>query len=282
MHPMDFEYVSSPTLSDAVRQYTRFAQLGKRPMYFGGGTEIITLGRLHQVNPDAVIDLKPIPETQVMAVQQGQLVLGGSITLTQITDAPWLGEAFPLLQETVHEIADRTARNKITIAGNICGTIFYREAVLPFLVCDSKVRTYGPKRGKERSIHRVFNREARLEPSEFIVQLVTDETARTAPFVHIKRRKAGRVGYPIVSAAAIRIDDRIRIAFSGVCPFPFRSSAIETILRQRGLTVRQRVDQAIQRIPSHLILDDYEASRAYRTFVLANVLEEILQRLGGA
>ena len=282
MNPLDFDYVASSTMSGAVQQYTRLTQAGKQPMYYGGGTEIITLGRLHQVNPNAVIDLKPIPELQVMAVQHGKLILGGGITLTQITGQSLIREAFPLLQATVNEIADHTARNKITLAGNICGQIFYREAILPFLVCDSMVRTFGPQRGKERSIHQVFQREARLEAGEFIAQFVTDSTTRTAPFVHIKRRKAGQVGYPIVSAAAIRVSDRIRIALSGVCRFPFRSSALETALQQGGLTVGQRVQQAIQVIPQNLILDDYEASRAYRTFVLATVFEEILQRLGGA
>ncbi len=281
MIPKDFEYAASRTLSDAIQKYIEFAHSGKRAIYYGGGTEIITLARLNQVNPDAVIDIKPIPATQVMTIEQGKLILGSGVTLSQITDQPLMRFAFPLLKATVNEIADKTARNKITLGGNICGEIFYREAVLPFLVCDSTVRTVGPHGGRERSIHQVFQHEARLESGEFIVQITTDHSARMAPFVHVKRRKAGQVGYPIVSAAAIRLHDHVRVALSGVCPFPFRSSALEAALQREDVDRVQRVDEAIRLIPPELILDDYEASRAYRTFVLRSVLEEILKRLGG-
>lgn len=281
MIPKDFDYVASPTLSEAIQQYTAFTRSDKNAIYYGGGTEIITLARLNQLNPDAVIDIKPVPENRVMEIYEGKLILGGGVTLSQITDQPLIRGAFPLLQVTANEIADRTARNKITLGGNICGQIFYREAVLPFLVCDSRVRTYGPRGGKERSIHQLFYRNVRLESGEFIVQTLTDHSARMAPFIHIKRRKAGEVGYPIVTAASIRVHNRIRIALSGVCPFPFRSSAFEAALQREGASRRQRINEAIQIIPPTLILDDFEASRAYRTFVLRTVLEEILQRLEG-
>lgn len=281
MIPVDFEYVMALTLSGAVQHYAGFATDGKQPMYYGGGTEIITFARSRHLHPDAVIDIKQIPETQVTSVQEGKLILGSGVTLSQITDSPLMDSEFPLLRATVNDIADKTARNKITLGGNICGKIMYREAILPFLVSDSLVRTFGANGGWERSIHQVFQRDVQLKPGALFVQLITDRETRTAPFVHIKRRKAGQVGYPIVSAAAIRLHGRIRIALSGVYPFPFRSFALETALQREGVDRRQRLDEAIQVISPALILDNYEASRAYRTFILRTVLEEILQHLGG-
>lgn len=279
----DFKYVAPKTMDEAIREYDNLTGSGMTARYYAGGTEIITLARLRQLSMDAVIDIKQIEATMAIdneQLGQGHLILGANLTLSQITDHPMISTEFPLLQTTVNEIADKTARNKITLGGNLCGHIFYREAVLPLLVCDSKLRIAGPNGRREINIHKMFHKEMKLQPGEFIVQTVTNRPARCAPFLHIKRRKMGQVGYPIVTAAAIRLNGRIRVALSGVCPFPFRSSAIETALNRKNVNVQGRIKQAIQIIPEDLILDDYEASRSYRIFVLETVLTEILNKLG--
>ncbi|GEO27604.1 xanthine dehydrogenase [Alicyclobacillus acidoterrestris] len=282
MIPIDFQYVTAHSVTEAIRQYNQFSKSDMSTRYYSGGTEIITLARLHQLTMDAVIDIKPIPAAQVFSVVEEKLFLGAALTLSQITSHPMMSSAFPLLQATVNEIADQTARNKITLGGNLCGDIIYREAVLPLLVCDSKVRIAGPNGAKEEPIHRIFRRTMQLKPGEFIVQIATDKIYRCAPFFHVKRRKMGEVGYPIVSAAAIRVHGNVRIALSGVCPFPFRSRTMEHWLNQKHIPVHQRVEEAIRIIPQEFILNDYEASREYRRFVLRTVLEETLHQLGSA
>lgn len=278
---LDFEYVQSRTLAEAIEQYGSFARSGLNVLYYGGGTEIITLGRLHQVFADVVIDIKAIPTARTMVIDGERLILGAAVTLTELTDHPAMSNEFPLLQAAVNEIADRTARNKITLGGNICGQIFYREAVLPFLVCDSSVRIAGPTGVREVPIGHVFQRQMLLVPGEFVLQMVTDKFARLAPYIHIKQRKMGHIGYPIVAAVAIRVNDSIRVALSGVLPFPFRSFALEAVLNRKDSDFRHRIHAAIQLLPMDLVLDDYEASREYRLFVLQSILADIVHALGG-
>ena len=110
-------------------------------MFISGGTELITLGRMNLAFTEAAIDLKNIAESNAMHFDEDYLVLGSSLTLTKIEDA----NLFPLLTKTASEVADHTARGKITLGGNICAQIFYREAVLPFLLTDSQVVMVGPE-----------------------------------------------------------------------------------------------------------------------------------------
>ena len=44
-----------------------------------------------------------------------------------------------------------------------------------------------------------------------------------APFVSIKRRQQWDTGYPLITVAALKMDEEVRVALSGLCPFPFRS-----------------------------------------------------------
>lgn len=272
----DFEYYLPTTINGAVQLFEDLHGKGKNPIYFSGGTEIITLGRLNVVKAGAVIDIKQIPECAIFELQKEYLVTGATTTLTNIEEV----NLFPLLRNTVSEIADRTARNKITVGGNICGQIYYREAVLPFLLSDSQMVIAGSKGIKTVSIHEAFQQELLLETGEFLVQIKTDRSYLNSPFVSIKKRRQWNTGYPLITIAALKVNGMIRIAISGLTKYPFRSIQMEEILNNSGISIDERINQAVQdlKVPP---LNDSEGSFQYRLFVLKNTLQDVLQQLEG-
>jgi CO/xanthine dehydrogenase FAD-binding subunit len=271
MLPFDFDYYKPATLKEAVDLYQYLDQHGKQPMFFSGGTELITLGRIDLAYTEAVIDIKDIEECKVMQVSSGHLLLGSTLSLTKIEEA----NLFPLLSKTASQVADHTARGKITLGGNICARIFYREAVLPFLLSDSQVLIIGPEGKKMVPIHDVFQEQLQLKKGEFLIQLATEKRYITAPFVSIKRRQQWETGYPLITVAALKIEQKVRVAISGLCPFPFRSNKMEAALNKRELPLDSRIDEAIVNLPKP-ILDDVEGSAKYRLFVLRNLFKDVL------
>jgi CO/xanthine dehydrogenase FAD-binding subunit len=272
----DFEYYLPSSISEAVHLFEELHGKGKDPIYFSGGTEIITLGRLNTVKTGAVINIKQIPDCQVFELQREYLITGAANTLTNIEEV----NLFPLLNKTVSEIADRTARNKITAGGNICGQIFYREAVLPFLLTDSQMVIAGNSGVKVVSIHEVFNQKILLERGEFLVQIKTDQNYLNQPFVSVKKRRQWNTGYPLITIAALKVNGIIRIAISGLTNYPFRSTQMEEILNNSGLSLDKRIDQAVRdlKVPP---LDDSEGSFRYRMFILKNTLQDVFHQLEG-
>lgn len=276
MIPFDFEYYRPSSIKEAVDAFRALKAQGKHPMYWSGGTEIITLSRLNQVRPGAVVDLKKVPECRVMEFRQDTLVIGACATLSEVTSA----NLFPLLGRASQGVADQTSRNKITLGGNLCGMIYYREAVLPLLLADSRLVTAGEGGTKEVSIHDAFRGQIRLESGEFLVQTVTGREYASLPSVHIKKRQIGCVGYPLVTLAALKKGERIRVAFSGICEFPFRSAAIEDVLNAPGLSAEERARLAAERLPAPA-LTNTEGSADYRIFLLKQTVKEALSLLEG-
>jgi CO/xanthine dehydrogenase FAD-binding subunit len=276
MIPYDFEYYRPTSVEETVRLFWVLENQGKSPVYYSGGTEIITLGRLNLIKTNAVIDIKHIPECQALRFEQDWLILGAGLSLTKLEEA----NPFPLLSRTAGEVADRTSRNKITLGGNICGQIFYREAILPFLLADSHIVIAGRDGIKRRSIHDQFNGNLRLDKGELLVQLLTEQSYLGLPHVSIKKRKQWETGYPLITVSAMRKDDRLRVAFSGLCPFPFRSVEMEEELNQRHVPLETMVGQAVRRLPSP-ILNDIEGSAEYRIFVLRNLLADVMAEMEG-
>ncbi|WP_066064777.1 FAD binding domain-containing protein [Neobacillus soli] len=276
MLPFDFDYYQPETLKEAVDLYQYLEQQGKQPMFFSGGTELITLGRIDLAYTEAVIDIKGIAECKVMRVSGNHLLLGSVLTLTKIEEA----NLFPLLTKTASQVADHTARGKITLGGNICARIFYREAVLPFLLADSQLLIAGPEGVKGVPINKIFAGELKLDKAEFLVQTATENRLIRAPYFSIKRRQQWETGYPLITVAALKMDEEVRVAVSGLCPFPFRSKEVEASLNNKGLSVETRVERALAVLPQP-ILDDVEGSADYRLFVLKNLFVDVLAALDG-
>lgn len=276
MISFDFDYYRPSSVYEAVSLYHFLLNQGMQPLYYAGGTEIITMARINHLYTNAVIDLKGIPECNVLEFNNPYLVIGSMLTLTQLSEA----NPFPLLSQTAIETADQTTRNKITIGGNICGRIKYKEAILPFLLTDSQVIIASEHGIRQESIHTIFHKKLLLEPGEFIVQLLTPSIFLNLPYRSIKKRKIGHTGYPLLTVAALKVNTQIRFAFSGVCEYPFRSVRVEDELNNHSLALEVRSEHAVQQLPSP-ILDDVQGSAAYRRYQLQLTLQEILNELDG-
>ncbi|MED0903446.1 FAD binding domain-containing protein [Bacillus nitratireducens] len=276
MIPSDFEYYRPHSITEALQLYSKLYQEEKNPIYYGGGTEIITLGRFGNLNTYSVIDIKEIPECNVLGRTPHHMVLGAALTLTRVSES----NVFPLLSKTASRVADHTARNKITLGGNIAGEICYREAVLPFLLADSTFGIVGIKGMRYVSIHSLFIERLRLNKGEFLLQVLTDIEYIGLPFYSVKKRKLEKIDYPLITLAALKKGNEIRMAFSGLCAFPFRSTAMEIAINNNQMSVEDKIENTVLYIPAP-VLDDIRGSRDYRLFVLRNILRDMLEHFEG-
>lgn len=273
----NIEYYKPATMKEAVELFFALSDENKQPLYYSGGTEILTLGRLNMIKTRALIDIKGLEECHSFEVTDNFLITGAALPLTFIEEK----NLFPLLSKTSMGIADHTARNKITLGGNLCGKIFYREAVLPFLLCESKVIVVGNEGGDSAiPIDEIFNHSFQLKEGQFLVQLQTEKKYINLPFKSIKIRQQWETGYPLLTIATIKIENELRFAFSGLCRFPFRSKEMEVVINQTGLPIDERIARALEYLPAP-ILNDIEGSKEYRLFVLKNTLRKIIVEMEG-
>ncbi|MCJ8010110.1 FAD binding domain-containing protein [Lederbergia wuyishanensis] len=274
MIPFDFDYYKPTKIEEALQIYENVKSQNKKPMYYSGGTEFITFARINKVYADAVIDLKGIPDCHALEEHDDQLIIGSAVSLNKIADS----NVFPLLGRKVKDIADHTSRNKITIGGNINSQLIYKEGILPLLLSEAKVKVAGKGGVQVLPLNEMFNMNLQLEQEQFIIQILIEKSYTEYPFFTLKKTKFSQVGYPVVSIAAIIKDNQIRLAFSGVCHYPFRSERMEKVLNDPSLTLTERVEQALSGLPD-TIINDIQASAEYREFVLKSALLETLETL---
>ncbi|KAF5041363.1 MAG: FAD binding domain-containing protein [Sedimentibacter saalensis] len=274
MIPTKFEYYKVDTLEEAFQTFNELSLQGKNPMYYSGGTEIITMARANNIHMSAVIDIKGIPECCTMEMKDNKLNIGSAVTLSQISES----KMFPLLDKTAARIADHTVQCKLTIGGNLCGTIIYKETSLPLMLCDSIVVIFGKNGRREVQFNQIFDKKLNLLPGEILVNLIIDERYFSLPYVHVKKTKSDKIAYPLMTVAALKKDNKIRIAFSGLYSYPFRNKEIENYINDEGINHKNIIGQIIEQVSSS-ILNDAEGSSEYRKFVLKNTLENTFKML---
>lgn len=272
MIPYEFIYCRPDTLLEAVDIYSQLYAEGASPVYYGGGSEVITMARAGSIRPGAVIDLKSIPECLALELLPDKLIIGAANTLNTVKET----KLFPLLGTAGGRVADHTNQCRITLGGNLCGTIIYRETSLPLMLADAEVVSFGPAGMRVRTFQEAFHRRMQLVPGEFVAQVHIPAWALHLPYVHIKRTAQEKIDYPLVNVTAMISGEKLRAAFSGLCTFPFRSSKVEQVLNDRTASVQARVDAVPPLLPEPAHTD-VEGSGAYRLFVLKNILQTLLE-----
>lgn len=276
MITFDFDYYRPDNQKEAVDTYQNLKNEGKRVLYYAGGTEIISLARTKQIQFDAVIDIKSIPECNVLEFQNETLVIGAAVTLTKIVET----NLFPLLSVTSRRAADHTSRDKITLGGNICGRLPYKEGLLPLLLADAQVVIASRNGTRNIPIAEAFNKEWYFNDGEFVLQINVEKSFITLPFYSIKKTKQGKVDYPLITIASLKKEGKVRVAFSGFGAYPFRELKLEEELNHLELPLEKRINNAFCHLPCP-IHSDIRGSAKYREFVARNALEEALVNLGG-
>lgn len=252
MIPFEFDFLRAETPEEAVAAWRTAADDKQTAVYFGGGTELITLARDGRQRFDLAIDYKAIPQTLVAGRSGDDYRFGSAVRLTELSDR----HAFGLLGACSVGVADRTTRNSITLGGNICGMLPYREAVLPFLLLDARVQVASTDGMRWVELAEVFDMRLRLEPGELAVAWsvagelvqalgpVTDAVVNTSSYgavtgagdggrwFYYRRTADARVDYPLATVVLAQIDGRVRVALSGAWGYPARARRAETILNE--------------------------------------------------
>jgi CO/xanthine dehydrogenase FAD-binding subunit len=278
MIPFDFEYYKPSTLADSIQLFHELDSLNKQPLYYSGGTEFISMARMHNVYSGAIIDVKAIPELNIYEINDDELIIGAALSLTRIAEE----DLFPLLSLTVRRIADHTIQDKITLGGNIAGTIIFRESVLPLMVANAYI-VIASRDGLSRlPLMDVFDKRIKLDKGELICQIIIKRDYLDLPSIHVKRTKYEKIDYPLITLVALKKNQNINFAFSGLCDYPFRHKPLENILNHNNdnKSRDERIKLAISSLNS-FILEDLHGSAEYKRFVLHKMLYETLENLEG-
>lgn len=186
MIPFDFAFYTPGTVEEATSTFKYLTEQGKTVIYYAGGTEIINRAKLNLLQFDAAIDIKGIPECNILEYRSDKLIIGAAVTLAQLSKTC----LFPFLSAVCQRSADQNSREKITLGGNICGKTPYRETVFPLLLANCEIMIANDQGNRYVPLSDAYHSELELRPGEFLVQAIVERSNIELPWANLNRVKS--------------------------------------------------------------------------------------------
>lgn len=275
MISFDFEFYRPEDVEEAVKLYKTLKEEGKKVLYYGGGTEIVTSFRKETVIADALIDLKGIETCKKHETDGDYIFFGSMLTLNEVIERNY----FPLLSDICSKIADHTVRNALTLGGNICGRLPYRESAMAFMLADAHCVIATEVGTKEVEFNSIFDKRLVLKEGEFLVGIKVHKKSISDRYYNNRKVKSGTIDYPVIHLAMVENRGVIRAAFSGVTGFTFRSDTVDKLLSKTSN--HEVISEEVVTELEFPVRDDLRSSKEYRSMLLQKALKNGLDYLGG-
>ena len=111
-----FKYVEPRTLREAVRALAS----NPRSVLLAGGTDLLVNMKHRVIQPEEVVDLKPIPKLAYLSEGKDGLRMGALASLHDLASSSVTGEKYPALVIAAKQVAAYTHQVMGTLGGNLC------------------------------------------------------------------------------------------------------------------------------------------------------------------
>lgn len=285
MKPSAFEYASPATLAEAVG----LLQSGNgNAKIISGGQSLMPMMAFRLAVPDLLVDLKHIPDLNVIRIGDDGVHLGAKVRWCDIAGDARLSKAHPLLAEAVTHVAHYQIRNRGTVGGSVAHADPSAEMPGVVLTCDAVLTIVGSSGTRIEQAAAFFTGplQTTLQPDEILtdIHLPAWPAARRWAFKEFARRK----GDFAMAGVALFYDldgngraTNTHIGAIGVSDCPVRLVAAEAALNDRLVddrTIAAVVAAARAEIdpPS-----DIHAPAAYRRALVGTLLSRgLTQSIG--
>jgi CO/xanthine dehydrogenase FAD-binding subunit len=126
-----FAYLRASSIVDAV---TLLNEPGLKSRPLSGGTDLVLLMRENPPICNRVIDISLIPELHQITQVDGQVIIGGAATFSEVIESPFVQQTAPVLVEACQQVGAVQIRNMGTLGGNVANAAACADS-LPALVC---------------------------------------------------------------------------------------------------------------------------------------------------
>ncbi len=218
---------------------------------YAGGTELLLVMKEGLLRPRHVVDLKRIPDLDVIADADGTLDIGATTRHRTVETSPLVHARCPLVSEVARHVANVRVRNMGTVGGNLAFADPHSDLATLFLALDTSLLLWSSRGIRELPLGE-FVREAYQTAREDDEVLTTVRLRPWPPGTTATYIKFGVYERPTLGVAVAMVPAHanapaaLRLAVGCVGPVPQRLHTLEA--------------QAMGESPSHLAAHAAELS----------------------
>jgi xanthine dehydrogenase FAD-binding subunit len=166
----DFDYLAPASLDEAVALLAEHNG-SARPL--AGGTDLIDHVRTTRLAPDVLVDIKKIPELNILEFGPGGLRLGAAVPCHRIIATEAVRQQYSALADACSIIGGIQIQSRASVGGNLCNSGPAADSTPALIVLEATCLIAGPSGRREVSVGEFCTGPGRnvLQPGELLVEL---------------------------------------------------------------------------------------------------------------
>lgn len=277
----DFEYEAPTTLSEAVELLAR-AQGAARPL--AGGTDLIDHIRTGRLAPDIVVDIKRIPELNILELTPGGLRLGAAVPCSRIYGHQGLA-VYAALVDACSIIGGIQIQSRASVGGNVCNSGAAADTTPALIALGASCKIAGPNGTRSVPVEEFCTGPATnvLQPGELLVEFEIPAPASHSGNHYRRFIPRNEMDIAVVGVGAsltlTPAGDRItaaRVGLGAVGPRPILATAVVDHIV--GKVPTPETFHEAGKVARTLIspIDDHRGTVEFRTHVTGVLVERVL------
>lgn len=279
----DFDYVAPNTLDEAV---VLLAERNGQARPLAGGTDLIDHVRTGRLEPDVIVDVKRIPELNVLQVSEAGLRLGAAVPCYRIYEHSEMHRLYPALVDACSIIGGIQIQSRASVGGNLCNSGPAADSIPALIAHAAMCVIAGPEGQHEVPVEEFCTGPGQnvLRRGEVLVELRIPRPAPRSASHYRRFIPRNEMDIAVVGVGAVvELDESgstiasARIALGAVAPTPLLAREAGTLLAGAAVSDESftRAAEATKAIISPI--DDMRGTKQFRTHVTGVLVERVLR-----
>ncbi len=260
-----FQYLAPRRLDEALSLLTPEA------VPLAGGTDLFLRMERRQTQPDAVVDLKRIPDMDRIEPSDAGLRIGALALMETLAASPLVRKDYDALARSARVVGSIQTRNRATVGGNLANASPAADTATPLMALGAAVEAADADGTRQMPVEQLFlgpGRTALRDNEVLTAILIPAMPARAGSAFERCVRTAMDIAV-VNCAAFLRLDEdgavaEARIALGAVGPTPLRAESAESLLKGRRFGPGVAEEAAECAAADAQPIDDVRAGADYR------------------
>ncbi len=233
----DFSYIAAKTIPEAV---ALLDEKGESARILAGGTDLIVQVREARRDVDLMIDVKSIPEVNVLNYNDNAgLTLGAAVECYKIYADDAICNAYPGLIDATQIIGGTAIQGRAAVGGNLCNASPAADGIPPLIVLKASCVIAGPNGEREVPVEQFCTAPGQtvLGKGEMLVSIKIPVPESNSSSFYLRFIPRNEMDIAVVGAGASVVLDAAkqtivsaRIALAAVAPTPLFAEEASALL----------------------------------------------------
>lgn len=279
----DFEFDSPQTLSEAVAV---LAKHNGSARCLAGGTDLIDHIRTGRMTPERVVDVKKIPELNVLELTAQGLRIGAAVSCARIYEHEGIVHRYSAIADSCHIIGGIQIQSRATLGGNLCNSGPAADSTPSLIALGGVCVIEGPKGRREVAIEQFCTGPGKnaLQPGELLIELRFPPRPANSGSHYRRFIPRNEMDIAVVGVgASVELDGAgttfadVRVALGAVAPTPLFVAEIGKTLAGQPVGDETYAKAAELARTAARPIDDMRGTAEFRKHLVGVLTERVLR-----